>query len=457
MSQPKPAPHDIGAERALIGSCLKDIRYVTVVRSRFGVTTDAFYKLKHGDLWAVLGDVDQSDGMADLQKLRHMLKARDKWESWTAQDLIELSEAVTIASHAEYHAKVVMEYAAKREVLSHSREIAQFVSKPGSDVNEIMGRMDAIMESVQRAQGRDSHDFADALAEAEAYMEALDKGKLDTVKTGIEPLDDKIHGFVPGELVVIAGRPSSGKTALACVIAFHLAKHGHGVSFISAESTRREIATRIMRTAAGVDYATIQKGQFEASIYQKWCKWRDKLKDKAIQIDDTSRIYVEELYATALEHVRRFGARVIIVDHVQRIQTHHKGHRYQQLEYITDRCKILAREANVPVLLLSQLNRKSEGSPSMPKSCGAIEEIADTMVFLRYDAAYDNPDAKEGVHAERILDVTKKREGPTGKVPVIFQKDVLRFIADGEYDMTPKEVADPTIGRDVGDDEGVPF
>lgn len=460
MSKPEQLPNDVESERALIGCCLNEMKHATTVRSRYGIEHDSFYRLDHQHLWTALLDLEQSSGKADLQQIRRMLKERGHWEGLggdSVNELIEFCEQGQFAWNAEYHASVVADYAARREVMRHSREIARCAMKDGSDIQSVTDRLEAIMKSVQKAQGTTANSFADALEEAEAYMEAVNEGRLDTVKTGIKPLDEHIRGFVPGELVVVAGRPSSGKTALACVIAYHLAKNDDGVSFFSAESTRREIATRIMRIATGVDYATIEEGQFTATKYEKWKKWRERLKDSAIQIDDTSRIYIEHLYGTALEHVRQRGSRAIVIDHVQRIQTHKNARRHQELEYITDRCKVLAREANVPVILLSQLNRKSEGSPSLPKSCGAIEEIADTMIFLRYDAAYDDPDANEDVHAERMLDVTKKREGPTGKVPVIFKKDVLQFVADGEYDQSPDMPNEKMKCRDVSPDEGVPF
>ena len=401
-------PQSLEAEESVLGGVMLDN---TVIDRVIGMLQpEDFYRGAHRRLFRAMVDLNGRSEPIDLITLSEALKARGELaEVGGAAYLAELTERVPTAANAVHYAKIVRERSILRGLIEASTEIASRGYQAPDNVDELLDHAERLIFSIQERKVRQAFTkLSEVLVESIKTIERLyeQKQAVTGVSTGFADLDALTAGLQPSDLIVVAGRPSMGKTAFCLNIAEHAAlRTDTGVAIFSLEMAKEQLAM-----AAG------------------------RLGDAPIYIDDTPALSVLELRAKARRLKRDAASKLglVIVDYIQLMRSSEgKDNREQEISEISRSLKALAKELSVPVVALSQLNRQVENrTPPVPRladlrESGAIEQDADVICFLYRDEYY-NPDdtEKQGV-AE--VHIAKQRNGPIGKIELTFLKEYTRF------------------------------
>jgi len=450
-------PHSIEAEMSLLGSMLLEPRLVGEVLSLVRKPED-FYKEVHGSIFQAILTVYDKFHSGDIVQIVEALPDRAILESVGGPDyLVELANSVPSAVNAPHYARIVAEKAKLRRLIAASGQIlydAYHAPEIGPDgVREVLDRAEmAVFEIAQESDSSDPQKLAELLQiEIERLENAEGKG-ITGIQTGYHELDDMLSGLQPSEMIVIAARPSMGKTALALNIAEQIAMGGHPakhaptdaqripVAVFSLEMSKSAVTQRLLSAASGVDSHKLRGGHFSDSDFREILRVSQILSEAPMLVDDSPNLTVLTLRARARRLVAQHGVRAIVVDYLQLLTAPGAARESRQVEVstISRQIKALARELNIPVVCLSQLNRASEqregNRPRMSdlRESGSIEQDADVIVLLHREDYYhtqnpewaqENPD-KVGV-AELI--VAKQRNGPTGVVKLTWDSHTTRF------------------------------
>ena len=349
--------------------------------------------------------------------------------------LSDLTAAVPTTANAAQYARIVADKAMLRQLLRAAAEITDAVfgsdEDPDAVLDEAESRIFGIAES--RRSGRSFQALKDVLMRAFASLEQLyeHKGEVIGTPTGLSELDRITTGFHPAELIVLAARPSQGKTALALNIAVAAAFHGTPVGFFSLEMGAEQLAMRLLCMVAKVASERVRTGFLGEEDWPKLGQALGRLADTQIFIDDTPNMSLMDLRARARRMRAECEVSLVIVDYLQLMHTRGRFEsRQQEIAEISRSLKALARELEVPVLALSQLSRAVESRetrrPQLSdlRESGAIEQDADVVIFIYQDPKLaDDPSRRY----EMELIVAKQRNGPTGPVPVVFQRQLGLF------------------------------
>lgn len=450
-------PHSLEAEMSLLGSMILDPNVVADVLS-FIKKPDDFYKQSHGAIYKALVDIYDRHHSGDLVQLVDYLRDNGTLESAGGPDyLVELASSVPSAINAPHYAKIVADKARLRRLIDAAGNILYDSFHTGDlgpeGAREVLDRAEmAVFEIAQETDSSDPQKLADLLQIEIERLEAAEGQGVTGVHTGFAELDDLTSGLQPGEMIVIAARPSMGKTALALNIAEQIAFGGHQarlappgsprvpVAVFSLEMSKSAVTQRLLSAASGVDSHRLRGGQFSDSDFRDILRISQTLGEAPLFIDDTPNMTVLTLRARARRLVAQHGVKAIVVDYLQLLTAPGAARESRQVEVssISRQVKALARELKLPVVCLSQLNRASEqregNRPRMSdlRESGSIEQDADVIVLLHRedyyhtqdsDWALENPD-KMGI-AELI--VAKQRNGPTGIVKLTWDSHTTRF------------------------------
>ena len=348
--------------------------------------------------------------------------------------LSDLASAVPVTANAPHYARIVAQRSLLRDLLAAAGEIAESVyssqEEPDTVVDQAEARIFKIAE--RRRSQRSFVPLKEALMTAFSNLEYLyeHKGQVTGVSTGVAQLDRITTGLHPAELIVLAARPSQGKTTLALNLAASAAFSGTPVGFFSLEMASEQLALRLLCSEALVDAGRLRSGFMQDSDWPKINRALGRLADTTFFIDDTPNISLLELRSRARRMKAEHGVGLLVVDYMQLMHTRSAQSREQEIAEISRSLKALARELRVPVLALSQLSRAVEARenrrPQLSdlRESGAIEQDADVVIFI-----YQDPRAAEDPSRqfEMELIIAKQRNGPTGAVPVAFRKDLGRF------------------------------
>lgn len=429
-------PHSIEAESGVIGSMLLDPRCIDDVQLCLSV--DDFYSPAHRCVYGHAIALHDRGRRLDTTLLVDRLKAAGDLEAIGGIDfLVEVSESVPVASNAVWYAKIVSDKARLREIVYASLDNLRDAYGATEDVAKTMAdaesRMFACME---KRVSSDVKQVPDLLVAAMATIDERRKGgSIVGVRTGYERLDAMLGGLAPGQVIIVAGRPGMGKSCFSTCIAENMAlRFGLKVLIVSLEMSAAEITERLLSQNSGVPLDAMRTGTLTASDQAKLVDHMSDLSQASITIDDSPSRNVMEIAAVARRTKRKRGLDLLIVDYLQLIEPDNiKDHREQQVAKISRRLKTLARELDVPVMVLSQLNREADKTGDKPKlshlrESGAIEQDADVVIFVHRPAYYATNDyerEKERGRAELI--VAKARNAKTGTVEVTFLEDHGRF------------------------------
>jgi replicative DNA helicase len=444
---------------SLLGSMILDPRVIADVVSIIKGPDD-FSKESHGHIYRAIVEIFDTHNSGDLVQVADLLKQRQVYDQMGGADyLVQLAEAVPSAVNAKHYARIVAEKAKLRRLIDTAGQIlydAYHTGDLGPDgAREVLDRAEmAVFDIAQEQDSMDPQVLSELLdaemrrIESEDFEGAGYRG----VRTGYAELDELLRGLQPGELVIIAARPSMGKTALALNLAEQVAigglplagapaAHSNPIAVFSLEMSKNAIVQRMLSARSGVSSQALRGGhKIPDDDLRRIYEAADDLAKAPIYVDDTPNMTVLQLRARARRLVAQYGVKCIMIDYLQLMTAPGAARESRQVEVsaISRGVKALARELNVPVVCLSQLNRASEqregNRPRMAdlRESGSIEQDADVIVLLHRedyyhtqnpDWALENPD-KVGI-AELII--AKQRNGPTGVVKLKWDSRTTRF------------------------------
>lgn len=429
-------PQNLEAEQAVLGAILLDNAVLPRVIEI--LQPEDFYRGPHRRLFAAMLDLFERDESIDLLTLRERLEQKNQLEEvGGAVYLASLVDQVPSAANIAYHARIVREKAMMRGLISAATEIAALSYEGSQDVEQVLDEAERrIFLLSERSVRTGFVPMRDVLKDSIKVIEKLfeKKDHVTGVASGFTDLDQLTCGFQPSDLVIIAGRPSMGKTAFVLNIAEHVGIEARvPVAIFSLEMSREQLVMRMLSSVSGVDGNRLRRGFLSREDWPLLSRAAGKLAEAPIFIDDSAGCTVLEIRAKARRLKADSGLALVIIDYLQLIRGRDRSeNRQQEISEISRSLKSLAKELKVPVLALSQLSRavESRGGDKRPqlsdlRESGAIEQDADVVAFIfREDMYRDDADQHQGV-AEVI--VRKQRNGPTATVKLAFRKECTRF------------------------------
>ncbi len=428
-------PQDLAAEKSVLGSMLHE---PAAVGKAVELLQDwCFYQTGHQHIFNAMTVMFEKNEPIDMLTLAAQLKKMQKLDDvGGAYYIAELSAGVSSAANVEYHARIVLEKALARRLLGTAYEIITETYSETESIHTVMDRAEQkIFFLAEHGLRRGFESLPPALHRAFEQIEAYHKsgGGVTGVPTGYKDLDEMTSGLQPSDLVIIAGRPSMGKTAFALNIASYAALQAQtGVGIFSLEMSTTQIALRLLCSAARVDSHKVRSGRLAKSDFAKIAQTVGKIAEAPIYIDDTPAMTSSEIRAKARRLAAEKKVGLIVVDYLQLVRWPGKTeNRVVEITFISQSMKALAKELNIPVIVLSQLSRAVEtrGGDKRPqlsdlRESGAIEQDADVVMFIYRPDVY----SKELASNTAEIIVGKQRNGPIGTVDLVFLKDFTTFV-----------------------------
>lgn len=428
----KPHICDHEAECALLGSMLLDPRVIGDVMQV--VEASDLFSERHAVIYESIATAYDKNEKTDLVQIHSRMAERGVLGGAGGKDyLLELAESVPSAASATYYAKIVADLSRKRKLLAAIDKISQ-QAQMGDGIDDLIDRAEAAIYEVSDKRGSDEPEAAGAVLQ-DAYDLLQDRdGDGRGVETGFIELDEMTLGLHPGQLVIVAARPSMGKTAFCLQIAHHAAtKHNTPVAVFSMEMSKPEVGVRLMSLESGVGLQTIRKlGGMTGEMYERLALAVGRMTNAPLMIDDRPGLTLMQLRASARRLIHRHGTKLIIVDYLQ-LMVHRAESRVQEVSALSRGLKTLARELRVPVVCLSQLNRKAEARtnnrPMMSdlRESGSIEQDADVVILLHREDYYHKGDPQYAETNLATVIVEKQRQGPTGAVELVWSGETASF------------------------------
>ncbi len=427
-------PHNREAERCVLGSMLRDNVVIGDVLQI--LRPENFYQDAHQKIFQGVTALYDRGHPVDLVTLAEELKGRKHIEDIGGYSYLgELWDAAPTAANAEYYAKIVRDKAIIRHLIHSSNEILRDAYDQALPAEELLEAAERKVLDIAE-MGITGQTFTLAQAIREAYdridiRQQRDQSSISGLSTGFIDFDEKTAGLQNSELIIIAARPSHGKTALALNVARHVAfEDKQPVFLVSLEQSRIELAERLLCCQARVDSHQLRKGHLSSEENRKLIDAGGELRSARLFIDDTPGQGMLRIAANARRLKLREKIKLVIIDYLQLIEPdNRRDSRQEQVAHISRRLKFLARELEIPVLALSQVNRSSEDRqdhrPRLAdlRESGSIEQDADTVIMLHRPEMYE-PGEHEGV--VEVL-IAKQRNGPTGEIKLTFLKRFMRF------------------------------
>ena len=436
-------PHAIEAEMGVLGSMLIDPQAIGDVVLVLRSGTD-FFKPAHGAIHDAIVDLYDKNSSIDIVQLNQVLQDRDVLESVGGTNyLIELANAVPTAAHATHYARIVREKAMIRELIHATGEILATAYEQSDDARSVLEdaeqRIFRIAQQSEQSQIESLHDLIKATMET---LEANEGKQLIGVPTGFSELDEITTGLQKGEMIILAARPSMGKTAFALNLTENVAMRGYGVGFFSLEMGRQQLVQRLLASRSGIDSQRLRRNMLQPDDFRALMAACDELLDAPIFIDDTPGLSLMQLRAKARRMAQKHTLGMIVIDYLQLMTSGRRAESRQiEVSEISRGVKAMARELNVPVICLSQLNRAAEQReghrPRMSdlRESGSIEQDADVVSMLHREEYYHQNDEEWNEEMERYaiqgetykdmrgvaeLIIAKQRNGPTGTVKLTW-------------------------------------
>jgi replicative DNA helicase len=437
-------PHNLEAEQAVLGGILLEKDSINKVMEVLSGDGSDFYSPVHADIFRAMVSLYEKNAPVDEITLTNLFKETKALDSVGGLSYIGVMvEATPTAANISYYSRIVRERALLRKLISASSEIIARSYEGGESIEDFIDDAERIIFEV--SQGKEKKSFY-ALSEIiKDTFEAVERlygnqTHVTGVPTGYKDLDSLTAGFQPSDLIVIAGRPSMGKTALSLNIAEYAAIEAKcPVAVFSLEMSKEQLTQRMLASRARVDLGRLRKGFLKDEDWNSLTTAVGNLYEAPIFIDDTPAQTVLEVRAKARRLKAEKGLKLIIVDYLQLMRGRsNRDNREQEISEISRSLKALAKELNVPVVALSQLSRRTEqrerNRPQLSdlRESGAIEQDADVVMFVYREAVYKPCDCPKelctcGVRRGAEIMVAKQRNGPTDDVKLTFLNQYTRF------------------------------
>lgn len=440
--QGRGAPWSQEAEQAVLGAMIIDGD--AALRGAELLDDNAFYREGHRRLFRALRTLVESRMVVDFVTLREELTRKGDLELAGGNAYLdELVNAVPTAANIEFHAKIVKDKAIQRRLIEAATNIITDVYDGKSSASELLDSAEGKIFAV--AQQRREEGFTrikEMLWPTMERIESLQRGgtSITGVPSGFMHLDEMTTGFQPAELVIVAARPSMGKTAFCLNMATHAAAEGFGTAIFSLEMSKDSLVQRMLCAEARVDSQGVRRGTLRDSDFTRLARAAGHLQNSPVWIDDTPALTLLEMRSKARRLKADNDLRLVVVDYLQLMRSpEYSDNRVQEISDISRSLKQLARELEVPVIALSQLSRASEtrGGERTPllsdlRDSGAIEQDADVVIFIHRPEMYKDlrdkaEQAGESLDGRASIIVAKHRNGPTGDFDLYFHKQFTRF------------------------------
>ena len=444
MLEERVPPQNIEAEQAVLGAMLIDKE--AIAKATEVLSADDFYREAHRVIFSAMLELYNKNEAVDMVTVTEILKRDNKLEDIGGIAYItSLANVVLTAANVKYHAEIVAEKSVLRQLVRVSTEIAAMGYEANEDVGTLLDTAESrILEISNRKKKNDFTAINDILMDSVQSIESLlqNKGGLTGLPAGFADLDKLTSGLHPSDFIILAARPSMGKTALALNIVQNVALRAHkviggeprSVAFFSLEMSKEQLVNRMLCAEAGIDSQRLRVGEMHDEDWTHLWDACDTMSRAKIYIDDTAGITAMDMRSRARRLKAEHGLDLIVVDYLQLMQgsgkRNNSGDRQQEVSEISRSLKALARELDVPVLALSQLSRSVESRQvkrpmlSDLRESGSLEQDADIVAFL-YREDYYNPET-ENKHTELII--AKHRNGPVDTVNLFFQKQFTKFV-----------------------------
>ncbi len=431
----KVPPHNLEAEQAILAGILINNEAMNEIADL--LSPDDFYREAHSFLFeAMLALYDQEEAI-DLITLSQHLLSKDLLEKVGGTDyLASLVDAVSTSAGIMHHAQIVKDLSVRRKLIAQCSTISESCFQQWNNTEDLLELAEQSIFDIAEEKIRDGfQSMKDVIKDSFKRLESVSshEGFVTGIPTGFDDFDRITAGLQPSDLIIIAGRPSMGKTALALNIGYNAAEMtGKGVVIFSLEMSKMQLGIRLLGFDAEIDATRLRTGFLRNDDWARLTNSANRLSELPIYIDDSSGISVLEMKAKCRRLKKRQELGLVIIDYLQLIQGR-KSAESRQLEIseISRSLKAMAKDLNVPVVALSQLNRKVEDRPNKRpqladlRESGAIEQDADVIVFIYRDEVY-HPGNEENRNIAEII-VAKQRNGPTGYFKLTFQREITRF------------------------------
>ena len=430
-------PQNIDAEQAVLGAML--IKKEAIAEVAQILRPEDFYRDAHKIVYEAMLNLFNKNEPADIVTVSDYLNNENLMEKVGGVTFITaLANTVPTAANVTYHAKIVREKADLRNLINTATDIAGMAYESSDDVADVIDKSEKmIMEVANRQNVSAFTPMRDIVMETFDKINVLyeSKGGLTGIPCGFTDLDKLTSGLQPSDLILVAARPSMGKTAFTLNIGAHVAMKEHkNVAFFSLEMSKQQLVQRMLCSEGGIDSQKLRKGELDKTDWGKLVNVANKVAEAPLYIDDTAGITVMELRSKARRLKAEKGLDLIIIDYLQLMQGRTgKGatdNRQQEISEISRSLKAVARELNVPVIALSQLSRSVESRQikrpmlSDLRESGSLEQDADIVMFLYREDYYDPETVNKNI-TEVI--VAKHRNGPVDTVKMFFKKEFTRF------------------------------
>lgn len=431
----KVPPHNLEAEQAVLGGVLLNNDAMNQLMDI--LSPDDFYREAHSTIFDGMVHLYNESEPIDVITLSETLTRKSQLEKIGGIDyLAVLVQSVSTSAGIVYHAEIIRASSVRRQLISECSNISELCFQEQEDAEGLLEKAEQTIFNIAESQIKEG--FQSLRQIVKGSIKKVEKageseGFLTGLTSGFEYLDRLTAGLQPSDLIIVAGRPSMGKTALALNIGYNAAKKTKkGIAVFSLEMSRQQLGIRLLGFESRIDATRLRTGRLKKDEWQELIDSADRLSEIPIHIDDSSAISVLEMKAKCRRLKKRGELGLVIVDYMQLIQGRRSAESRQlEMSEISRGLKGLAKDLDIPVMALSQLNRKVEDRPNKRpqladlRESGAIEQDADVIVFIYRDEVY-NPQSEESQNIAEII-IGKQRNGPTGSFKLTFLKELTRF------------------------------
>ncbi|HOY46090.1 MAG TPA: replicative DNA helicase [Candidatus Dojkabacteria bacterium] len=430
MQEIRLPPQNLDAERSILGAILIDEDAMFKVSET--LRPEHFYDVKHRNIFESMLELYSHQKAIDVLTLSTELKSKKLLEQLGGQGyLTDLVKDVPTASHIEEYAKIIIELAQRRRLITLAGKIDELAYKQDKELDLVLDEVEKNLMGISQSSTKSDFVHVSSLLE-ESYKKAeelnKDPGKLVGVPTGFAYLDNILGGLQRSDLIILAARPSVGKTAFSLDIARHASViEGKSVGIFTLEMSDTQLMDRILSMQVGVGLWDLRMGRISDEVFTRLSDAMGVLSEAKLFIDDTPGINIMEMRAKARKLKNEHGLDLLIIDYLQLMEGRSRENRVQEVSEISRFLKSLARELDVPVVALSQLSRaveqRGDGTPQLSdlRESGSIEQDADVVLFLSKMGGEDENSQN------RKLIISKHRNGPTGEEELFFVKEQARF------------------------------
>ncbi len=426
----KQLPHSVEVEASLLGAMLLDNGVIDIVLQY--LNKDSFYKTAHREIFQTIVELHERGQSVDPLLLKETLKSKGTLgQAGGLEYLMELEEIVPAVANAEHYARLVRDNSIKRGLIEVATNIQKEAYDSKEELDEILDKSERlIFELAQKKFSKESTHISDLINETFHILQKGEEGRLTGLSTGFKDLNDLTSGLQPSQFIIVAGRPSMGKTSFVLNVVEHVGVMDKApVVFFSLETSAQQLVQNMLCSWSKLNAHHVRKRGISRDEWTKLTTAASFLTEAPIFIDDSAGLTLMELRAKARRLKAQKGIKLVVVDYLQLLDPPRAENRQQEVSIISRGLKSLARELEIPVIAVSQLNRavetRTDNRPRMSdlRESGSIEQDADLILLLHREGYY-NPEKSP---RETDVIIAKQRNGPTDTVKLTFLTECMRF------------------------------